>query len=56
MSSHTRLPLDIMFQTLDIDPTTPNIKIRTTHHQITQPFKTIKILLISGQMVSGGMF
>ena len=37
ISSHTEFQLQIMFLTLDIDPTTPNIKIYTTHHKITQP-------------------
>ena len=36
MSSHTEFQLQIMFQTLDTDPTTPN-KDLTTHHKITQP-------------------
>ena len=36
MSSHTEFQLHITFLTLDIDPTTPYIKIPTTHHKITQ--------------------
>ena len=37
MSSHSEFQLHIMFKTLDIDATTPNVKIRPTHHKITQP-------------------
>ena len=36
MSSYTEFQLQMMFQTLDIDPTTPNIMICTTHNKITQ--------------------
>ena len=36
LSSHIEFQLNIMFLTVDIDPTTPNIKTRTTHHKITQ--------------------
>ena len=36
MSSHTEFQLQIMFLTLDINPTTLNIRICTTHHKITQ--------------------
>ena len=35
-SSHTEFQLHIMFLTLDIDPTTPNINICATLHKITQ--------------------
>ena len=33
MSSHTEFQLQMMFKTIDIDPTTPNIKICTTEPQ-----------------------
>ena len=39
MSLYTEFQLQIMFYTLDIDPTTPNIKICTTRHKITQPLQ-----------------
>ena len=34
MSSNIEFQLYIMFQTLDIDPTTPNINTYTTHHTV----------------------
>ena len=37
MSSRTEIQLQMMFLTLDIDPTTPNIKICTTYNKITEP-------------------
>ena len=35
MRSHAEFQLHIMFLTLDIDPTTPTIKICSTQHKIT---------------------
>ena len=37
MSSDTEFQLYIMFSTLDIDPTIPNIKTCTTNHKFTYP-------------------
>ena len=36
MISHTEGQLHIMFETLDTNPSTPNIKTCTTDHKITQ--------------------
>ena len=43
MSSRNEFQLHIMFLTLDIVPTTPNIQACTTHHKITQPSEHKKI-------------
>ena len=52
MSLHTKFQLQMMFYILDIDPTTPNIKICTTHHKIDKlylpsTFQTSDIELLS---------
>ena len=52
MSSHTEFQLQMMFQTLNIDLTTPNIKICTTHHKIINRDIDKFCLLMSGE----GMF
>ena len=53
MSLHTEFQVHIMFLTLDIDPTTPDIKICTAHHKITQPRQHKKFcLLVSDECVS----
>ena len=42
MSLHTKFQLQIMFWTLETDPTNPNIKIYTTHHKITEQWQNEK--------------
>ena len=47
MGSHTKIQLQIMLQTLDLEPTRPNIKICTTHFTKSLSCDNIKKLFDS---------